>query len=85
MTAFSRASLIKQLSSSYGEGFSLADATWAVDHLNVDWNQEAAQKAKEYLAMTSFSHAALVNQLWSSYGDGVTPTQTEFGVHAAGL
>jgi hypothetical protein len=46
MTAFSRASLIKQLSSSYGEGFSLADATWAVDRLNVDWNQERRRRPR---------------------------------------
>jgi hypothetical protein len=85
MTAFSRSGLIKQLSSSYGDGFSLADATYGVNHVNADWNEQAARKAKAYLAMTSFSHSGLVNQLSSSYGDGFTLAQAEFGVRAAGL
>jgi hypothetical protein len=38
MSGFSRQGLIDQLSSDYGEKFSVADATAAVDNLNVDWN-----------------------------------------------
>ena len=40
-----------------------ADATWAVDHLSVDWNDQAAKKAAEYLAYTSFSRQGLIDQL----------------------
>src|SRR5438034_3384427 len=40
-SAFSRNGLIKQLSSEYGEGFSKADAIYAVDHIDVDWNEQA--------------------------------------------
>ena len=47
MTAFSHAGLIEQLSSSYGEGFSVADATYAADHVGADWNQQAAKAAKQ--------------------------------------
>ena len=45
-TAFSRKGLIEQLEF---EGFSTADATFAVDHITVDWNEQAAKSAKSYL------------------------------------
>lgn len=85
MQAFSYAGLIKQLSSSYGDGFSQADATYAADHCGADWNAEAAKAAKQYLSMQSFSHAGLVDQLDSAYGDQYTPAQAEYGVKQAGL
>lgn len=78
-TAFSHSGLIKQLEF---DKFSTADATWAVDHVTVDWNEQAAKKAKDYLDFTSFSHAGLVDQLAF---DGFTPAQAEFGVSKAGL
>jgi hypothetical protein len=85
ISAFSRAGLIQQLTSSYGEGYALADATYAVDHVNVDWNQEAVKAAKEYLAIMPFSHAGLVQQLSSPYGGQFTVAQAEYGVTQAGL
>ncbi len=83
--AFSRAGLIRQLSSSYGEGFSVADATFAVDYLNVDWNEQAAKSAKAYLDSQPFSRDGLIRQLESSYGEGFTHDQAVYGVTAAGL
>jgi hypothetical protein len=58
------------------EGFSTSDATFAVDSLSVDWNEQAAKKAEEYLAYTSFSRSGLVQQL--QY-EGFTPEQAEYG------
>ncbi len=84
-TAFSRKGLIRQLSSSAGEGFSKADATYAVDHIKVDWNEQAARSAKSYLAFTSFSRAGLIRQLESSAGEGFTHAQAVYGVNKAGL
>ena len=78
-TAFSRSGLIDQLEF---DKYSAADATWAVDHVTVDWNAQAAKKAKDYLGFTSFSHAGLVDQLEF---DGFTPQQAEFGVSQTGL
>jgi len=43
---FSHDGLIRQLTN--GDGFSTEDATWAVDHLDVDWNAQAAEKAGQY-------------------------------------
>ena len=53
--SFSRAGLIDQLTSSYGEGFSHADAVWGVNHAHANWNAEAVQAAKSYLETGSFS------------------------------
>ena len=47
VSSFSRKGLIDQL---VYEQFSEADATYAVDSLNVDWNQQAAKSAAAYLS-----------------------------------
>lgn len=85
MTAFSRKGLIRQLSSDAGDGYSVADATFAVDYLKVNWNEQAAKAAKNYLSMTHFSRSGLIRQLESSAGDGFTHSQAVYGVKKAGL
>jgi hypothetical protein len=83
--AFSRKGLIKQLSSKYGEGFSRADAKFAVNHIQVNWNKEAMQSAKEYLSTQHFSRAGLIEQLSSSFGEGFTKAQAIYAVNHVGL
>ena len=83
---FSRAGLIQQLSSQYGNGFSQADATWAADNAGADWNAQAAIAAKNYVSSgMGFSHDSLLQQLTSSYGSGFTEQQAGYGVQQAGL
>jgi Host cell surface-exposed lipoprotein len=81
--AFSRNGLIKQLSSSYGEGYSKAEAIYAVNHVDVNWNEEAVEAAKGYLDTGSFSRNGLIQQLSSSYGDGFTRAQAVYAVNKA--
>lgn len=78
MSGFSRSGLIDQLEF---EDYSVADATFAVDHLDVDWNAEAAESAESYLEMTSFSRSGLIEQLEF---EGFTTAQAERGVRAVG-
>ena len=85
MGGFSRAGLIKQLSSQYGDGFSLVLATWAVDHSHANWNQQAVESARRYLQMGGFSRDGLIEQLTSSYGDGFTYEQAVYAVNKVGL
>lgn len=80
---FSRQGLIDQLSSSAGEGYSVADATFAVDSLNVGWNALAVA-AKAYLKTSSFSCSGLVQQLSSSAGSQITDAQAQYGAKGAG-
>ena len=84
MTGFSREGLIDQLSSDAGEGYSLADATAAVDSLSVDWNENAARSAKQYLQMSGFSCQGLIEQLSSSAGEKYTRAQATYGARQAG-
>jgi hypothetical protein len=85
MGGFSLAGLMKQLTSSYGEGFSTADARWAVNHVRVNWNQQAIESAKSYLEMGGFSRDGLIQQLTSSYGDGFTYAQAVYAANHVGL
>ncbi|WP_019972497.1 Ltp family lipoprotein [Mycobacterium sp. 141] len=78
-TAFSREGLIKQLEF---DDFSTADATFAVDHIAVDWNEQAAKAAKDYLDYSGFSRGGLIDQLEF---DGFTSSQAAYGATAAGL
>jgi len=84
MMGFSRAGLIEQLSSDFGSGYSVADATVAVDSLGVDWNEQAVRSAKQYLDMMGFSCSGLVEQLTSEYGSKYTQTQATYGARQAG-
>lgn len=83
---FSRNGLIQQLTSSYGDGFSTADATWAVDHADADWNAQAVISAKSYMSDgQGFSRQGLIDQLTSSYGSGFTQAQAVYAANSVGL
>jgi hypothetical protein len=84
MTGFSRDGLIQQLSSDAGDGYSVLDATAAVDSLSVDWNQNAAKSARQYLSISGFSCKGLIEQLSSGAGDKYTVEQATYGAHQAG-
>jgi|GEM_PF-2124711 hypothetical protein len=82
--AFSRQGLIDQLDSPDGSGYSVNDATVAVDSLTVNWNTEAVQAAKEYLATEPFSCNNLIAQLDSPDGSEFTVAQATYGAQHAG-
>lgn len=84
MTGFSRDGLINQLSSDAGDGYSVSDATAAVDSLSVDWNENAARTARQYLDMSGFSCNGLIEQLSSDAGDKYTVAQATYGARQAG-
>ena len=73
-SGFSRQGLIEQLTF---EDYSQADATYAVDHVDVDWNAEAVESAKSYLDYSSFSAQGLTEQLTF---EGFTPEQAQYAV-----
>lgn len=83
-TAFSRQGLIDQLSSSFGDGYEVADATAAVDSMSIDWNAQAVKSAEQYLEMMGFSCNGLIEQLTSSAGDKYTQAQARYGAQQAG-
>ncbi len=48
----------------------------------LNWNEQAARSAQDYLDYTHFSRSGLIDQL--EY-EGFTPDQAEYGVNAVGL
>jgi hypothetical protein len=84
VSGFSRQGLIGQLSSEYGDKFSVRDATAAVDSLNIDWDAQAARSAAKYLKISGFSCQGLIDQLSSEYGDKYTVEQATYGAKQAG-
>ena len=85
LSGFSRQGLIDQLSSEYGDQFSVEDATAAVDSLTVDWNAEATESAQSYTELQGFSCQGLIDQLSSEYGSQFTSAQAAFGAASVGL
>lgn len=76
--AFSRSGLIKQLEF---EGYSKEASTTAVDSLVVDWKEQAAKSAENYLSLMSFSRSGLIQQLMY---EGFTKEEAEYGASAVG-
>ena len=74
---FSRKGLIQQLSSDAGDGYSKKNATFAADHVEVSWKEQAAKAAKNYLEISGFSRQGLIQQLTSDAGDGYTRKQAD--------
>lgn len=79
VSAFSRDGLIDQLEYS---DYSTEDATFAVDNITVDWNEQAAKAAEQYLNVSAFSRGGLIDQLVYS---GFTPAQAAYGASSVGL
>lgn len=78
-SAFSKPGLVKQLKF---EKYAEKDAVWAVNQLDVNWNEQAALSAEQYLSTSSFSRDGLIQQLKF---EGYTQEQAEYGVKQAGL
>jgi Host cell surface-exposed lipoprotein len=84
-SGFSEAGLLQQLTSSYGAGFSTADAQFAINYIKPNWDTQAVLSAKGYMAMGGFSRESLIQQLTSSYGAGFTEAQAKYAVSKVGL
>lgn len=84
-SGFSRAGLVRQLSSKAGDGYKRADAVFAVNHIKVDYKKQAVLSAKAYLEMTGMSRDGLIQQLTSKAGDQYTPAQAAYAADKLGL
>src|SRR5262245_31422904 len=82
---FSRAGLVDQMTSEYGSGFTQAQAEFAINHIDVDWNAEAVEAAESYLDTMAFSRAGLIDQLTSPYGSQFTMDQAVHAANQVGL
>lgn len=77
----SKAKVLQQLTSEYGEKFPQDAAEWAVSQMSdVDWNKNALEKAKNYRDNMSMSTDKIREQLGSSYGEAFTPDEVEYAM-----
>lgn len=88
-TGFSKAGLIDQLSSEYGDNYTVQQATDAVLALEaaglVDWKEQAVRSGQSYLEYSSFSRKGLIDQLSSPYGGKFTVAQATYAADQLGL
>jgi len=83
---FSEASLTQQLTSSAGNQFAPDQAAHAVANAGADWNAQAVDAAKGYIASgMGFSRQSLIDQLTSSAGNQFTPDQAAYAATQVGL
>ena len=79
---FSQQGLLGQLTATAGEGFTQAQADYAISDLHPDWDAQAVDAARGYLGDgQGFSRSSLIQQLTSSYGNGFTQAQAEYAVN----
>jgi Host cell surface-exposed lipoprotein len=62
-----------------------ADAVWTVEHLEVNWNEQAVKAARQYLNTSSFSCQGLIEQLSSEAGSKFTVAQAEYAANKVDL
>jgi hypothetical protein len=84
-SGFSRLGLIQQLDSSAGSSFPRSVARFAVNHINVNWDQQAVEAAKGYMQEGGFSYGGMVQQLESPDGNDFTYSQAVYAAKAVGL
>lgn len=80
MMHMSKQGIYDQLTSEYGEKFSLEAAQYAIDNLQADWNANALAKAKSYQTTMSMSPAAIYDQLISEHGEKFTAAEAQYAV-----
>ncbi|KAA9269661.1 hypothetical protein F6I18_01940 [Corynebacterium amycolatum] len=76
----SKAGIYDQLTSEYGEKFSLETAQYAMDNLEADWNKNALEKARSYQDSMAMSPDAIYEQLTPEYGEQFTPEEAQYAV-----
>lgn len=81
LSGMSKKGLYRQLSSEAGEGFTAAEAQYAVDHVDADWKQEAVESARSYLEISPMSRSELLQQLSSDAGEGFTYEEAVYAVN----
>ena len=60
-------------------------SAYAVDSLDVEYNEQAAKSAKRYLGLSGFSRKRMIEHLESDAGEGFTHSQAVYGAAEAGL
>mgnify|MGYP002722580826 CR=1 FL=1 len=80
MMPFSEKGLLRQLTSDAGDKYPEEAAQYALENLEVDWNEQALKSAKHYSDMMPMSDDELKQQLTSDAGEGFTEEQAQYAI-----
>ncbi len=80
MMPFSEKGLMRQLTSDAGDGYPEDAAQYAIDNIEVDYNEQALKAAENYQEMMPMSDQELLNQLTSDAGDQYTQEQAQYAI-----
>ena len=80
MMDMSKAGIYDQLVSEYGENFSPDAAQYAIDNIEIDWNENALKKAQSYGETMFMSKMAIYDQLISEYGEKFTEEEAQYAI-----
>ncbi|WP_231556435.1 Ltp family lipoprotein [Cryobacterium sp. MLB-32] len=80
MMNMSKLGVFGQLTSEYGEQFSVEAGQYAVDNVVADWPANALAKAKSYRDTMDMSPAAIHDQLISDYGEQFTVEEADYAM-----
>ncbi len=75
-----KAGIYDQLISEYGDQFTAEEAQYAIDNIQVDWNQNALKSAESYSENMHMSKAGIFDQLTSEYADQFTAEEAQYAV-----
>ena len=77
----SEKNIYDQLTSEYGEGFSVEAAKYAIDNVDADYNYNAYMKALTYQDSMSMSQNNIYEQLISEYGEQFTTEEATYAIN----
>ena len=77
---FSERGLFEQLTSEYGDQYSEEAARYAIEKVEVDYNEEALEAAKNYQKVMPMSDKELFDQLTSEHGEQFTEEQAQYAI-----
>ena len=78
--AFSEKGLFEQLTSEYGDQYPEDSAQYAIENVEVDYNEEALESAESYQEIMPMSDQELFDQLISEYGDQYSEEQAQYAI-----
>lgn len=80
MMSMSKQAIFNQLTSEYGEQFTVEAAQYAIDNLQADYKENALAKAQSYSEDMYMSKQAIFDQLVSEYGEQFTEEEAQYAI-----
>lgn len=76
----SKEGLFQQLISEYGENFPPEAANFAIDKIEVSWENNALKKAQTYARTMYMSREGVFDQLTSEYGEAFSQEEAQYAI-----